>query len=87
MILYYLSTTGVETLFEELAQIPLLENLLLLNQLTPDMGKKNAYPEDVQTYLATRGYAISDKRLLGDLTQNYYQKIHGARWWVISALR
>lgn len=86
-LLYYLTPPGVDTFFEELMQIPVQGNIVLLDQITPDMGKEDLYPEDVQTYLLAKGYAIYDSRLLGNLTQYYYQKKHGARWWVISAVR
>lgn len=86
-LLYYLTPPGVDTLFEELNKIPEQGNVVLLDQITPDMGKEDLYPEDVQTYLLAQGYAISDSRLLGDLTQYYYHKKNDTRWWVISAVR
>jgi methyltransferase (TIGR00027 family) len=86
-LIYYLTPPGVDNLFEELTRIPALGNVLLLDQITPDMGKEDAYPENVRAYLSTRDYKVSDSRLLGDLTQDYYQKKYESRWWVISALR
>jgi O-methyltransferase involved in polyketide biosynthesis len=95
-LIYYLKPKGVDSLFEELGQIPPIGNLFLIDQINAEMqqkaidsGKrgKPPYPEDVLSYLSNRGFSIRESALLGNLTGKYYGKNYQEKWWVVAAIR
>jgi methyltransferase (TIGR00027 family) len=95
-LIYYLKPKGVDSLFEELGQIPLIGNLFLIDQtsaemqqkaLDPERRGKPPYPEDLSDYLSKRGFLIRESALLGNLTERFYGKTYKERWWVVAAIR
>jgi O-methyltransferase involved in polyketide biosynthesis len=95
-LIYYLKPKGVDSLFEELAQIPLIGNLFLIDQISegmrqnsPDLDKRKTplYPADLAIYLTERGFSIREYFSLGDPTERYYGKSYPERWWIIAAVK
>ncbi|MCX5886546.1 MAG: class I SAM-dependent methyltransferase [Proteobacteria bacterium] len=93
-LIYYLKPKGVDSLFEELGQIPLIGNLFLIDQISAEMQQKALdperrgkppYPEDVASYLSRRDFSIRERALLGNLTEKYYGKSYREKWWVVAA--
>ena len=95
-LIYYLKQPGVDHLFDELSQIPLQENLYLLDHISVDMTRKSQnpekrnkppYPSDLLNYLTLKKYHIKEKVFLSELTTRYFQKSYEERWWAIACER